>query len=100
MPDEQKVEIELPAGVSKEQAEKLLKAQPVTFMEIDTGYLKMVRIQKNVYKGKDLYGIQNFFKEDETQDEWQYGKAVNFPPENIDEVIEGFQKMKAYIESQ
>lgn len=101
MPDEpRKVEIELPEGVTQEQVAKILRDQPVTFMEIDTGYLQMVRIQKNVYKGKIYYGMQNYYKEDENQEDWQYGKTVNFPPEEIDSVIEGFQKMKAYIEGQ
>jgi len=97
MPEEP-VKIELPVGVSEAQAREALKAQPVIFTEVDTGYLKQVRVQRNFYKGKELYGLQNFYKEDETQEDWQFGKAVNFPPECLDDIIEGLQKMKAYIE--
>ena len=92
--------ITLPEGLSKEAAEKLLKQQPVVFIEIETGYLKKIIIWRNFYKGKELFGMQNFYKEDETQEEWKFGKAVNFPPENIDDVIEGFTKMKAFIDNE
>jgi len=91
-------EVILPPGFSKEQAERLLKEQPIIFSEMEVGYLKKIRVWKNFYKGKELYGIQTFYKEDETQDEWKFGKAINFPPELIDEILEGFTKMKAYIE--
>jgi len=95
MPQGEKVT--LPPGITQEQAKELLKNQSVVFAELDTGYLKKVQIQKSFYKGKELFGIQIFYKEDETE-EWKYGKAVNFPPDLIDEVIEGLTKMKAYIE--
>jgi len=90
--------VELPPGVSKEQAEKVLKEQPVVFTEIETGYNSKIQIRKNFYKGKELFGIQRFWREDETKD-WQFGKAIDFPEESIDEVIEGFTKMKAYLEA-
>lgn len=83
---------------SKEAAEKLLKAQPVIFSEVEVSYLKKIRVWKNFYKGKELLCIQQFYKEDETQEEWLFGKAITFPEEAIDDIIEGLAKMKAYLE--
>jgi len=88
------------AGISEKEAKKLLKEQPVVFAEIEVSYLKKVQVRKNFYKGRESYCIQQFYKEDETQEEWQFGRAVPTPYEAIDQIIEGLTKMKGYIEAQ
>jgi len=96
--------MDLPEGVSEKEAEKFLsrlKKEPIIFQEIEVGYNSVIRIQKSYYEGRELYGLQKFWREDESQD-WQYGKAITFSrtsiEEKIDNVIEGFTKMKAFLE--
>lgn len=92
--------VELPEGVSEEDAKKFLKTLPThspVFKEVETGYNSIIRVHQLNYKGKQLPALQKFWRENETQD-WQYGKAITFPYEAITDIIEGLQKMQAYIE--
>jgi hypothetical protein len=93
-------EVTLPPGISKGQAQKLLKEQPVVFSEVEISYLKKLKVWKNFYKGRESYCVQQFYKEDETQEEWLFGKAITLPYEAIDTIIEGLTKMKEYIEGE
>lgn len=91
--------VELPNGVSKEEAEKFLSTlnkEPTVFKEIEVGPNSILRIQQSYYKNKKLLGIQKFWREDPTQ-EWQYGKAITFPDESIDDIVEGFTAMQTYL---
>jgi len=92
--------VELPEGVSEEDAKKFLKTLPPhspVFKEVETAYNSLIRVHQLNYKGKQLPAIQKFWREDETQ-AWKYGKAITFPSEVIDNLIDGLQKMQAYIE--
>lgn len=89
--------VELPEGVSKEEAEKILSNQPIVFQEIEVGYNSLIRVHKSFYKGRPLLCIQKFWREGEDQ-EWKFGKAITFPDEAIEDLIEGLTKMKEYIE--
>ena len=92
--------VELPEGVSEKDAEKFLKTlktHPPIFKEVETGYNSLIRIHQLNFRGKQLPAFQKFWRENETQD-WQYGKAITFPYEAIDDLIDGLQQMKAYIE--
>ena len=88
---------ELPEGVTKEEADKFLSSQPVIFKTIKTGPNSLIRIWKNLYKGKELLSIQKFWRESE-EDEWQYGKAITFNYEAIEDIMEGLTKMKEWCE--
>lgn len=95
-------EIKLPEGVTEKEAKKFLKSlkkEPIVFKEIEIGYNTILRIHKTYFKGRYLLAIQKFWREDETQD-WQYGKAISFPDEVIDDIIDGFTKMKTYVEGE
>lgn len=89
--------MELPSGASKEDAEKFLKSQPIVFKTIETGPNSEIRIHKTFYKNKELLSIQKFWREDDTQ-EWQFGKAITFHFEDIDDLMEGLTKMKTHLE--
>jgi hypothetical protein len=71
----------------------LEKEKPIIFKEIEVGPNTILRVQKTYYKGKELLGIQKFWRQDPTE-EWQYGKIITFPDEAIDDLIEGLKKMK------
>ena len=92
--------VELPEGVSEEDAKKFLKTLPThppVFKEVETGYNALIRVHQLHYKGKQLPALQKFWRENETQD-WQYGKAITFPYEAIEGLIDGLQQMQAYME--
>jgi hypothetical protein len=94
--------VKLPKGVSKEEAEKFLsslKQEPIIFKEIEVGPNSIIRIQQSYYKNRKLLGLQKFWRQDPTQ-EWQFGKAITFPDESIDDVIEGFTAMKTYLDKE
>ena len=79
--------------------EKSKKTPPI-FAEIETGYNSLTRIHLLTYKNhKNLPAVQKFWREDESQ-EWKPGKAITFSYETIDDIIEGLQKMKTYIEEE
>ena len=91
--------VEFPKRVSKKEAEKFLstlKQKPIIFKEIEIGPNSVLRIQQSYYKGRKLLGLQKFWRQDPTQ-EWQFGKAITFPDESIDDVIEGFTAMQNYL---
>ena len=69
----------------------------VEFATIETGHNKQLRVRRSVYKGKENLGIQSFWREDESQD-WQFGKAVTFDYEVIDDIITGLNAMKEWCE--
>jgi len=92
--------VELPVGVSVEDAKKFLKTLPPpprVFKEVETGYNSLIRVHQLNYKGRQLPAIQKFWRENENQD-WQYGKAITFPYEAIDDLIDGLQRMKTWME--
>jgi len=93
--------VELPEGVSEEEAKKFLKTlntHPPIFAEVETGYNSLTRVHLLNYKNhKNLPAVQKFWREDEDQD-WKPGKAITFQYESIDDIIEGLQAMQAYIE--
>jgi len=94
--------VELPKGASKKEAEKFLsslKEEPIIFKEIEIGSNSILRIQKTYFKGRELLGIQKFWRSDPTED-WQFGKAITFPEESIDDILEGFSTMKAYLDKE
>ena len=72
------------------------KKAPI-FAEIETGYNSLTRIHILTYKGKTLPAIQKFWREDDDS-EWKPGKAITSPYEAIESIIEGYQKMKAWLE--
>lgn len=104
-----KVEFTLPPGMTEEQFKKALEkmnkpekkvvkdSAPVVFQEIDNGHNKLLRVHRTVYKEKELLGIQNFWRKDESED-WEFGKAVTFDYELIQDIITGLEKMKAWCE--
>ena len=89
--------IELPEGVSKEEAYKFLSSQPVVFKTIETGPNSLIKIHKTLFKGKELLSIQKFWRGSE-EDDWKYGKAITFKYEDIEDLIEGLTKMKSWCE--
>lgn len=89
--------VDLPEGVSKEEAKEILSTHPSIFKEIPVGYNSMIRIWKTFYKGRPLLSIQKFWRAEDNQ-EWQFGKAITFPEEVIEDLIEGLTKMKEYLE--
>lgn len=89
--------VELPKGVSKEEAEEFLNQQPVVFKTLEIGHNSQIRIHRTIYKNKELLSIQKFWRESEA-DDWQYGKAIVFKYEDIDEIIEGLTTMKSWCE--
>ena len=91
--------MELPEGVSKEDAEKFLESQPIVFKTIETGPYSQIRIHKTSYKKRELLSIQKFWREPEPPlDDWQYGKAIAFKYEDIDDLIKGLTKMRKWCE--
>ena len=77
--------------------EKTKKAPP-TFKDIETGYNSLTRIHLLNYKNsKNLPAVQKFWREDESE-EWKPGKAITFPYETIDDLIDGLQAMKTWLE--
>lgn len=73
------------------------KAPPI-FAEVETGYNSLTRVHLLSYKShKNLPAVQKFWREDEDQD-WKPGKAITFPYEVIQSIMDGLQKMKTYIE--
>lgn len=87
--------VDLPQGESKTETKT---DQPVIFKEIGVGYNSILRVHKSFYKGRPLLSIQKFWREDESGD-WQFGKAITFPDEVIEDLIEGLTKMKEYVEA-
>ncbi len=89
--------LELPEGVSKEEAEEFLSHQPIIFKALLTGDNSQIRIHKTHYMNKELLSIQKFWRQDEKSD-WQYGKAITFKYESIEDLIEGLTSMKSWCE--
>lgn len=74
------------------------KKSPPIFAEVETGFNSSTRVHLLNYKqSKNLPAVQKFWREDEDQ-EWKPGKAITFNYETIDDIIDGLQKMKAWIE--
>jgi len=104
-----KVEFTLPPNMTEEEfmkaVEKMNKPEkkavtdtkPVLFQEIEAGHNKLIRVHRTVYKDKELLSVQNFWRKDESED-WQFGKAITFDYEVIQDIIEGLKKMKAWCE--
>ena len=96
---EEKVEIVLPEGVTKEQFLKALEkktppnSKPVIFKEFESGN-NLIRIYKDVFKGREILAIRKFWKPEDKN--WQPGKGVTFLYEDIEEIIEGLQEMKTW----
>jgi hypothetical protein len=103
-----RITIPVPEGVNPEDFKKTLEAfaknpkkeykdgETKIYKEIEVNQ-ELRRIQKTYYKGKKSLRIQTMWRTDENQD-WQFGKATTFEYENIDELIEGLQLMKADLE--
>lgn len=100
MPEE-KVEITLPEGTTKEQLLEALEkktpsnSKPVIFKEFESGN-NLIRIYRDVFKGREILAIRKFWKDD--NENWQPGKGATFLYEDIEEIIEGLQEMKTWCE--
>ena len=107
VPDTQLVEVELPPGMTAGKLQALLsktrkapvqEAEPVVFAEIENGHNKQIRVHRTVYKGRELLSIQNFYIDESKGPDWQFGKAITFDYELIDDIIGGLTKMKSWCE--
>jgi len=69
----------------------------VIFAELEKTDVQKVRIWYNVFKNMKLYCIQNFWRENPT-DNWRFGKAITFHPEDIDKIISALTDMREWYE--
>jgi hypothetical protein len=81
-------------GKTKAPAEAPANTDTVVFWTLPRSAKNKVELRRSVYKEKEILGLQQFYKEDSTDTEWKYGKAVTFGFEDIDDLIDGLQKMK------
>lgn len=96
---------ELQAELEKARAQAAEAQKPkiqtkegrVVFATIETGYNKQLIVRRDFYKERENLGIQQLWRKDENQN-WEFGKGVTFDYENIEEIIEGLQKMKSWCE--
>ena len=105
-------ELELPAGVTKEDVDKALEAYRKTqqltptgddlviFKEFDSGNKQLTRIYRDIYvdrKGNphETLAIRRFYHDD---DVWKPGKGATFHYEDIDEIMAGLEAMKEWCE--
>ncbi|KKM07212.1 hypothetical protein LCGC14_1736130 [marine sediment metagenome] len=108
MPD--KVELDLPAGMDPEEAKKALEGllkkatdkRPtpsdgdlVVFKEIESGHNQMIRVYRDIFKGREMLSIRRFYRND--VEEWAPAKGVTFHDEDVDDVIEGLQLMNEWL---
>ena len=101
------VQVTLPPGMTPEQftkmMEKMTKTQPegddVVFKAIPETELQELRVVRSVYKGRELLALRRYWRKDSSE-ELQPGKGATFTYEEIDEIIEGLQKMKTWCEEQ
>ena len=70
---------------------------PIIFKEIKKSDRKMLRVWRTFYKGKELLSLQNFWRTG-PEEAWDFGKAITFNYEDIDELIEGLQAMQKWYE--
>lgn len=102
-------EIELPDGMSEADVRRILakateKPQPSTdnliiFQEINYGNGQMLRVYRDVFTNKrgdakEILSIRRFY---EDQGIWKPGKGVTFHDEDIDDIIEGLQRMDQWV---
>jgi len=81
-----------------EAARKNVSDDPVIFKEIEVTDTKMIRIWRNVYKGRELLSIQLFWKKDMLDAEWEFGKTITFDESSIPEILEGLEAMRSWCE--
>jgi len=102
------MEIEIPEGMTEKEAAKLLsrlvsnpsptqsKLEPKVFKDFESRNDRL-KVYLDHYKGKEVKAIRRFYLDKDSQ-EFRPGKGVTFTYEDIDEIIEGLQEMKAYLE--
>lgn len=76
---------------------KAVLEEPVIFKEIVKTPKKMIRVWRNFYRDRELLSFQTFWKGKES-DDWQFGKAVVFDYEDINDIIDGLQDMEKWCE--
>ncbi len=100
----EKVEVQLPDGMTQEQFRKALlqmakkvdkdsPSEPILFKEIQTKDDEVIRVYRDVYKGREYLSIRKFWRKD-TSEEYQPGKGITFPYDAIDDLIDGLGIMK------
>jgi hypothetical protein len=70
----------------------------VTFATVQTKDNEQIRALRIVYNGRGSLRLQAFYRKEATQD-YQYGKALVFKYENIDEIVQGLLDMKTWCEN-
>jgi len=99
-------EITLPPGMSPEDLERILKSATkkkvestgqdyVEFAKIDYGNGQELHVYRDVYKGREMFSIRRFYQDD--AGETKPAKGVTFHDEDIDEIVEGLEKMKVWL---
>lgn len=69
----------------------------VIFQEIECGHNQLLRVYRDIFKGRELLSIRKFWREDEDDPEWKPGKGVTFHDEQIEGLIEGLQGMQTWL---
>ena len=106
---EEKVSITLPPGMTEEAFKKAFvrfskpeKApkkdnDSVVFKDIEDGPEKRIRVSRDTYKGRTYNSIRGWYT-DQNDGILKPGKGATFKYEQIDEMIEGLQLLKSYME--
>lgn len=81
-----------------EAARRNVTDDPVIFKEIEITDVRMIRIWRNVYKGRELLSIQSFWKKEMLDTEWEFGKAITFDENSIPELLDGLEAMKSWCD--
>jgi len=106
-----KVNIQLPEGITQEQFESMFakfqtlrekskelpSGEPVIFKEILSKENEVIRVYRDVYKGKEYLSVRKFWRKDSLED-YQPGKGITFIYDDIDEIISGLEDMKLWCE--
>lgn len=69
------------------------------YQTIDETDKKMLKVYRGEYNGHEYYSIRTFWYSEEEM-EWKFGKGVTFSEDDVDELIEGLQKIKNEVDGE
>ena len=99
-------EITLPPGVSQKDLERILKCAAkkessgegyVEFAKVDYGNGNELRVYRDIYKDRETFSVRRFYT-DKNDGTLKPGKGVTFHDEDIDDLIEGLENMRSWLE--